>query len=440
VSTPSIASRVVRATVIVAVFSALALAVVAAVTAAILWQSSERRFLADTASGVQRAIDREALEESSTLEEAAPEALKDLEIAGCQVEVWKGATLIAMKPRGRPLGPPGASSASDPPGWLLHVQDLDGGGHLIVAQPREQTLRSLRMFGLSLLLSLPVCLFMALLAGRYAAQRATRPLAEFTDRIRQIEGLHEAEPQKLTDPPREVLEMDVSFRELLGRLSRSVARELEFAANASHELRTPLTRIRLYAERALSGASEASRSDLDEQIREIDRMVRLVDSLLILARDTELRLPHGEDVNLADVLRDVARQTLRQETRASLEGPDEAIVRGDEDLLRIAVENLLDNARKFTPPDRTIAISVSEAENRVRVAVVQPGVLLADREHIFERFFRGEDARAARPGHGLGLSIARHIAQLHGGDVVCDCTDAGVTFVLSLPAWQPRRL
>lgn len=434
----SIASGVVRATVTVAAFSALVLAAVAAVTATILWQSSERRFLADTASAVRDAIDREASEESSTLEQAAPEALKDLGTVGCQVEVWRGSTLIAMKPQGRRLGPPSAFPAADPPGWLVSVQDLGDGGRLMVAHPREHAVRSLRMFGLSLLLSLPLCLLLALMTGGYMARRATRPLVEFTERIGKIQGLRQAEPPTLRDPPREVYEMEISFRDLLGRLSQSVTRELEFAANASHELRTPLTRIRLYAERALADAGLVSRSELEEQIREIDRMVRLVDSLLILARDTELRLPRGENVNLADMLRDAVQQTFAQARRPSLEVPDEAIVEGDESLLRIAVENLLDNASKFTPPDRRVRISLRESDNRIRVAVAQPGIHLAERERIFERFFRSEDARSAHPGHGLGLSLARHIARLHGGDVTCEDNETGeVAFVLSLPAWRP---
>jgi len=434
----SIASRVVRTTVIVAVFSALALAAITATTATLLWQSSERRFLADTASAVRKAIDQESFEESSPLEQAAPEALKDLGTVGSQVEVWRGSTLIAMKPQGKPLGPPPASGAADPSGWLVSIQDLGDGARLMVAHPREHALRSLRMFGLSLLLSLPVCLMLALIMGRYGARRATRPLVEFTERIGQIRGLHQAQAPTLSDPPREVYEMETSFRELLGRLAQSVTRELEFAGNASHELRTPLTRIRLYAERALSGADGASRTELEEQIREIDRMVRLVDSLLILARDTELRIPHGESVNLADVLRDAVRQTFAQERRPNLEVPDEAIVRGDESLLRIAVENLLDNANKFTPPDRSVGISLRESGTSVRVAVAQPGIHLAERERIFERFFRSEDARSANPGHGLGLSLARHIARLHGGDVTCeDSETGGVTFALSLPAWRP---
>lgn len=436
--TDSIVSRVVSATVLVAVFSAFALAAGAAVTAGILWRSSEKKFLADTASAVRKAIEQEASEEGQAFEEAAPEALKDLATVGCQVEVWKGSRLIVMSPLGRQFGPLRVSPPATPLEWLMHNQDLPEGVRLIVALPREHAMRSLRVFGLSLLLSLPACLLLALAIGGYVARRATRPLVAFTDRIGRIRGLRQAQLPALADPPREIRQMEISFRDLLERLSQSVTRELEFAANASHELRTPLTRIRLHAERALSGTGGASRLELEEQIKEIDRMVRLVDSLLVLARDTELRIPHGEDVNLADVLREGVRQAFAQGVQPSLEAPDEAIVRGDEDLLRIAVENLLDNARKFTPADRCVGISLRESDNRVRLAMAHPGVSLTERERVFERFFRSEEARAAYPGHGLGLSLARHIARLHGGDVTCEDNSAGeVMFVLTLPAWQP---
>lgn len=433
----SIVSRVVRATVLVAVFSALALAAVAAVTAGILWQSSERKFLSDTASAVRTAAEREASEEGTPLEVAVPEALKDLGTVGCQVEVWKETRLIVMKPPGRPLGPLPASPAAAPAGWLVHVQDLGEGVRLIVAHPREHAVRSLRVFGFSLLLSLPVCLIVALVTGGYVARRATRPLVEFTEHLGRIPGLRQAELPALADGPREIHEMEISFRDLLDRLSQSVTRELEFAGNASHELRTPLTRIRLHAERALTGTGGTSRLELEEQIKEIDRMVRLVDSLLVLARDTVLRIPHGEDVNLADVLREGVRLAFAEGVRPDPEAPDEAIVRGDEELLRIAVDNLLDNASKFTPTDRCVGISLGESGHTVRLAVTQPGVRLTERERVFERFFRSEEARAAYPGHGLGLSLARHIARLHGGDVTCEDNSAGeLTFVLTLPAWQ----
>jgi two-component system heavy metal sensor histidine kinase CusS len=434
----SIVARVVRATVFVAVVSALALAAVAAVTAGILWQSSERKFLADTASAVHKAAEREAAEEGTPLEVAAPEALKDLATVGCQVEIWREMRLIVIKPPGRPLGPLPAWPAADPAGWLVNVQDLGEGLRLIVAHPREHETRSLQVFGLSLLLSLPACLLLALLTGGYVARRATRPLVEFTEHIGRIQGLRQAELPPLAGRPREVRELELSFRDLLERLSRSVARELEFAANASHELRTPLTRIRLHAERVLSGAGGASRAELEAQIAEIDRMVRMVDSLLVLARDAELRIPHGEDVNLADVLREGVRRVFGEDTPPDLEVPDEAIVEGDEDLLRIAVENLLDNARKFTPPGRRVGICLGETGGVVRLAVVSPGARLKDRERAFERFYRGEDARVAHAGHGLGLSLARHIARLHGGDLTCEDEPAdAVTFVLSLPPWRP---
>ena len=434
----SIATRVVRATTLVAVLSAVTLSTVAALTAGLLWRSTENARLAELAAAVREAARKEADDGNARLEDAAPEALEDLATLGFQVELWKGNRLLAVKPEAPALGPPPASRR----GWLTRSETLGDGVAVLVAHPREHEARAFRVFGLSLAAALPACLLIAVLTGRYAARRATRPLTEFTEALRQIETLTAAGLAVPRDSPREVRDASLAFRDVMERLSSSLSREVEFAANASHELRTPLTRIRLFAERALGVAGPGGRVELTEQLREIDRMVRLVDSLLVLARDAKGQPPHGrsgEPVNVADLVRGIAARASADEGFApTVDTPDEAIVVGDEGLLGIALENLIDNSRKFAARPEDVHISVMESESRVRVLVVHPGEPIAERERVFERFYRGESQAGDQPGHGLGLSLARHIARLHGGDVVCEDGEPGVIrFALVLPAWQP---
>ena len=168
-------------------------------------------------------------------------------------------------------------------------------------------------------------------------------------------------------------------------------------------------------------------------------MVRLVDGLLVLARDVESGLPIGEPVNLADIARQCHRRSGISTGRRELSAPDEAMVRGDEELLSIAIENLVDNARKYSPDGYTATMSANP-QGEIEFTIVSEGVVTdaGVDDRLFERFFREESARARHPGHGLGLSLARHIARLHGGDLRCEIRRPSVlAFVLTLPEGDP---
>jgi signal transduction histidine kinase len=234
-----------------------------------------------------------------------------------------------------------------------------------------------------------------------------------------------------------VRDIDLAFKELWSRLGSALAREREFAGNASHELRTPLTRLRLNIEGEIAARGDSR--ELCMARDEIDRLVRLIDSLLVLARDASAATV-GETVNVADVVRQAASRVVPRALSA-LTTPDEALVRGDEGLLAIAVENLLENARKFSAPGARVPIHVEPSLERIRLEVTSPGARIAEseREQVFERFYRSAEARQRVDGHGLGLSLCRHIARLHGGDAHCiSRSDEDARFRLELPAWRPE--
>jgi signal transduction histidine kinase len=436
------------------IFVALATALAGAATASLiatrLWQAHERRELRGLVSGLAEAVEREAAEEGTTLDVAASEALRETVTAGNRAEIWRGKDLVASSPPGPLLGPPDAAQRATRNEWLVLTRSLRDGLTLLVAAPRARVAEVFRVFGWSLILSAPVCVILALLIGRLVGRRATRPLLDFRDRIaaaRPFDALPQAPPSIVS----EVAQLEASFRGLWDRLREAAAREIEFAANAAHELRTPLTRIRLHAERALAGDGAASPRGIRETpgtsatrewrdlIEEIDRMVRLVDSLLILSRDAASGIPAGEVVNVSDVVYSTARRVFASGPPPRIDAPDEALVRGDEALLGIAVLNLLDNARKFSSSGRQPQVIVSGDAGGVRVTVTSPGAQIprVDAERLFERFYRGPEARASFPGHGLGLPLARHVARLHGGDVCCvSGADEDARFELSLPAWR----
>ena len=305
-----IASRVTRGMAAVAALSALVLAGAAAITARILWKADQRQELRNGAEALATAIKREASEEGLSLENAGPEALRESAVPGARVEIWSGPRLVAANGSGPVIGREKSASAGIEDEWVIHRRKLPEGLVLVMAAPAEYERRALRVFAFSFVFASPICLAVAWGVGRAVAHRSTRPLIDFQERIRGLRGLEPLPPPEDADMPAEVADLEEAFRALWSRLEGTVLREREFAANASHELRLPLARIRLLAEQARTDASGAGRQALDAQVEEVDRLVRVVESLLVLARDASAGIPRGEAVNLADVARRVTARVL----------------------------------------------------------------------------------------------------------------------------------
>lgn len=221
----------------------------------------------------------------------------------------------------------------------------------------------------------------------------------------------------------------------------------EFVANVSHELRTPLSAIKLMLETVLisDDDAEARTLFLPQIAREVDRMIRLVEDLLELARSEagsiELR---REIFDLTDVATSVVN-TFAQRSQAArieleLEAPEEVFVDADRHRLTQVALNLLDNALRHTPPEGTVAVDVaSEGRNAVlRVRDTGRGIPYHDLPHIFERFYVVDRSRSREhAGTGLGLSIARHIVEAHGGTLTAHSVyGRGATFICRLPRVQ----
>jgi signal transduction histidine kinase len=241
--------------------------------------------------------------------------------------------------------------------------------------------------------------------------------------------------------------MAASFDEMVDALAasaerskRSEAAMRRFLAAASHELRTPIAALHATVETLLrEQPPRPERDALEAQLaRESARLGTLVDDLLSLARLEGTDSLRSEEVDLADVAREVA-----DETRARLPGVeidltlvDDATVAGDADALSRAVRNLLDNAVGATGGDGRVRLEVthSDADIVVRVRDDGPGVAPDQRERIFDDFVRLNGDQ--RPGAGLGLAIVRRIAEQHRGAAICEETARGACFALRIPAAQ----
>jgi two-component system phosphate regulon sensor histidine kinase PhoR len=226
----------------------------------------------------------------------------------------------------------------------------------------------------------------------------------------------------------------------------------DFVANASHEIKTPLTAIRGFAETLLSSELPArdARSYLEIILRHSERLSRLVEDLLELSRLESGKFtlePEPLDVGAlaAKLLRELEPRLRERSIAVSLhaEGAPRAVadVRAVEQVL----QNLLDNAVKYSEPGRSIAVRVSaDGPAAVRVDVADQGIGIpeAERARIFERFYRVDRARSREQGGtGLGLSIVKHLVQASGGEVwVESAPGAGSTFSFTLPSSETRRL
>jgi heavy metal sensor kinase len=242
----------------------------------------------------------------------------------------------------------------------------------------------------------------------------------------------------------ELAVLAASFNELLSRLDQSFDHMRRFVADASHELRTPLSIIRGEADVALSHDRSAAeyQQALAVSLDESRRLSRLVDDLLNLARADAGRIKlQVEEFYLNDLLAECCRsaQTLAGARQVTLECPnhEDVAIRGDEELVRRMVMNLVDNAIRYTPAGGRVSIALQAGNGDVAIRVSDTGAGIAPDAvpHVFERFYRGDKARSRRDGgFGLGLAIVKWIAESHHGAVELASTQgAGSTFTVTLP-------
>jgi signal transduction histidine kinase len=231
------------------------------------------------------------------------------------------------------------------------------------------------------------------------------------------------------------------------RALRSEERMRLFIADASHELRTPLTSVRGLAEYGLQQEGTASREELLRLMgliaREGGRMGRLVDDLLLLARFDAGPVLERRPVDLASIAAEAVQQArvMAVGRPITLEAAEPVIVDADTERLRQVIDNLVGNAIRHTPPGTPVAVTVSSGPRTGRLTVADngPGMTQEQASHVFERFYRTDDARTrARGGAGLGLAIAASLAAAHGGELTVDTQPGrGAAFHLCLPLAEP---
>jgi two-component system, OmpR family, sensor kinase len=342
------------------------------------------------------------------------------------------------------------STSPEGPAFRVRVSTLPNGDLLFVATPISSVTSTLsKLATVEWLVSL-AALAASLLLGAWLVRVGLRPLRDVERTAEAItEGdLFQRVPN--SNARTEVGHVATAFNVMVERievlvteLRESEGRLRQFVADASHELRTPIAAVSGYAQLFRSGAA-MGREDLvrvAEGIeRETDRMSRLVEDLLLLARLDEHEPLSREPVELVGL-------ALEARDTAIVAGPSWAVdvvatgpieVLGDASALRRVLDNLLANVRAHTPPGTHATITVSRDGASARLAVVDdgPGIEEAQTEAIFERFYRVDGSRSrSTGGTGLGLSIVAAIVAAHGGTVrAVSAPGAGARFELALPA------
>lgn len=315
--------------------------------------------------------------------------------------------------------------------------------------------RSLARLGTALGLAPFLLVPLAALGGRVLAARALRPVEKL---LASIDGIDTRSLKtRLETPPgtvQEIAQLAHDFNRLLDRVENANLAMRHFTADASHELRTPIAILRTSIEVALRRPRplEEYQQLAARCLQEISRIERTVESLLILARDAPDApfVPPDAPVDLShlvlrtlDTVRPMANE--RGVELASRVAPGVA-ARGDEDLLGLAIVNLLDNAIKYTPAGKRVQLFLEQDETTARLVVEDegPGVAPDDRLHLFDRFYRGQRGPAATNGHrrgggsGIGLAVVRWVLESHGGSARLLDGDAGAAFELTVPIAPDR--
>jgi heavy metal sensor kinase len=324
---------------------------------------------------------------------------------------------------------------------LEHEPHLDAGHvELTAEQVVEQQLGEIAVV---LVLGLPVIVALAGLGGYVLARRALLPIDQLAGEARRItaERLHE----RLSVPNQhdEIGRLAAVINETFARLESSFDQLRRFTADASHELRTPLSVIRGIGELGLAETRTPReyREAMGSMLEEVDRLTRLVDTLLRLSRGDAgtVRLA-PEVIDLGALAREVGASLsiLAEERRQRLcvEVGDNVRVSADRLVLRDAIANLVDNAIKYGPSGSTILVTVNSdaAHVALRVTDYGPGISPEHRARIFDRFYRVDEGRSRElGGTGLGLAIAKWAVEANGGTIELENTDTGATFRIVLP-------
>jgi heavy metal sensor kinase len=275
----------------------------------------------------------------------------------------------------------------------------------------------------------PIGLVVAIFAGRWMARFALAPLTRLATAARAIDVTNPRERLPVRGARDELDAVAISFNETLARIENVMGEMRQFSTALAHELRSPIAALRGEIElAAMKADGEASRQSAASQLEELDKLKRLIDQLLTLARAESGQIPLAHQrVDLGPVVQSVVEQVEAVAEDAGLtltaEVIDQVAVNGDREWLERMLLNLLDNAFKFTGRGGRVLVRLTQQDEMACLEVRDTGVGMAADvvPHVMERFYRADPARSpAIQGVGLGLSLVKWIVDRHHGSIMID--------------------
>lgn len=431
----------------------------AALLSAVHWRMGLRRIdrelegnITTVATGIRYELDH-----GLTVAGAVSDTLEELELPGTGIAVLdtnggvvgshtSGVSALPASVLAAPAGPPASHSTANGDVRLRSFEETY----------RDQYFRvvvwtSLVPFGgerstllRTLWLAFPVAVALAAAGGWILGWRALKPLSNMAQQANTIDARRIDARLHVDDAGDELSALGTAFNSLLDRLAGALQAQRRFMADASHQLRTPLSVTRTAAQVTLASEDRTSaeyRESLTIIADQTQRLTRIVDDMFTLAlADLDARPLQVSELYIDDVVHDCVRAARvlasQREVRIEVRTPDELQLRGDEGLLRQMVLNLIENAVRHTPSGKSVQVATTTAGDDVRVEVSDAGsgIPEQERERIFERFVRLDASVGSNGGGGLGLPIARWIAERHGGTLTLDSTGPrGSRFVAVLP-------
>ena len=312
-----------------------------------------------------------------------------------------------------------------------------------MTQPRN----ALTISEITIVACILISLIAVMLIGGLCAKAVTRPIRRMTETTRLITK-DALDTRLATDTQDELYELAEVINNMLDNLQVTIESQERFVSDASHEMRTPIAVIKGYAS-MLQRWGASDKEILDESIdaiaKEVENMQALIDNLLFLSRtDRDVLQVKFEPFALSELVDETKRETEMVDTdhiytSGRMEVTD---VIASHDMVKQLLRIITENAKKYTPKGGTITFSCYSEEGFAVMSVKDQGIGIAkiDLDHIFERFYRADKARKRSDGTGLGMSIAKKIADVHGGEIILESKiGEGTVVTVYLPKTQEER-
>lgn len=313
---------------------------------------------------------------------------------------------------------------------------------VVVARPLEHRVGSAEAVLYKAIVPIVVTIPIIAMVLFLVIRKSLRPLRSLSTHL-QTKQINELTPIKVNSEFEELKPIETTLNQLFNRLKSAFEREKQLATNAAHELRTPISVLNINVHNLKKSFTDqtVSTEQINELQRNIERMAHVTEQIIALYRFSpeyfheKMQITNIENIiqqSIANVYKDINQA----DQNISMEG-DGFTLNGDEFSLMTLFENLIRNANKYSGKGAEIKVTLKKGnqENSVMIEDSGPGIAPEQRQHIFERFYRANEQESRVKGSGLGLSIAKHIVDLHRGTIVAEqSTLGGLKLVIFFPA------